>query len=143
MGAKAHGLRGLNADLKKAVKEARPAAKKVAGKGSLNIKRHAQKIIKGASHHGYLPHYPRSITYEVKASGTLVSSEIGPESSRLQGGLGRLLEDGSVNNAPIPHLSPALDAEEHVFYGYMEDLGEQLLEGMTVQGGPVEDPGGG
>jgi len=142
MGAKAHGLRGLNADLKKAVKEARPAAKKIVGKGSLNIKRHAQKIIKGAGRRGYLPHYPRSITYEVKASGTLVSSEIGPESTKLQGGLGRLLENGSVNNAPIPHLSPALDAEEHVFYGYMEDLGESLLEGKTVDG-PAVDPGGG
>lgn len=143
MGAKAHGLTELEADLRKAAKEAVPAAKKIVGKGSLNIKKHAQQIIKGASKRGYLPHYPRAITYEVKASGTVVSSEIGPDSSKLQGGLGRLLEYGSRNNSPIPHLNPALDAEENVFYGYMEDLGEKLLEGMTVQGGPVEDPGGG
>jgi hypothetical protein len=141
MGAKAHGLTELEADLRKAAEEAVPAAKKIAGKGSLNIKKNAQRIIRGASHRGYLPHYPRSITYEVKASGTLVSSEIGPESTKLQGGLGRLIENGSVNNAPIPHLSPALDAEENAFYSYMEDLGEQLLEGKTVQGGPVTDPG--
>lgn len=141
MGAKAHGLTELERDLHKAAMDAVPAAKKIAGKGSLNIKRHAQRIIRGASHRGYLPHYPKSITYEVKASGTVVSSEIGPESTRKQGGLGRIIENGSINNDPIPHLSPALDAEEHVFYGYMEDLGEKLLEGMTVQGGPIVDPG--
>lgn len=141
MGAKAHGLTELEADLKKAIKEAIPAAKKITGKGSLNIKRHAQRIIKGASRRGYLPHYPRAITYDVKASGTTVSSEIGPDSSKKQGGLGKLLENGSINNAPIPHLNPALDAEEHIFYGYMEDLGEQLLEGRPVEGGPVVDPG--
>jgi hypothetical protein len=141
MGAKATGLTELQADLRKAAKEAVPAAKKIVGKGSLSIKQTAKRIIREASHHGYLPHYPRAISYDVKASGTVVSSEIGPKTEKLQGGLGRILEEGTVNNAPIPHLAPALDAEEHVFYGYMEDLGEQLLEGRTVQG-PDVDPGG-
>lgn len=141
MGATAHGLTELERDLHKAAMEAVPAAKKIVGKGSLNIKKNAQRIIRGASHRGYLPHYPRSIGYTVKASGTVVSSEIGPESAKLQGGLGRLLEYGSRNNAPIPHLNPALDAEEGPFFRYMEDLGEKLLEGMTVDGGPIVDPG--
>jgi hypothetical protein len=141
VGATAHGLSELEADLRKAAEEAVPQAKKIVGKGSSNIKKNAQRIIRGASHRGYLPHYPRAISYEVRASGTVVSSEIGPESAKLQGGLGPLLENGSINNAPIPHLGPSLDAEEHVFYGYMEDLGEQLLEGKTVEGGPVVDPG--
>ncbi len=143
MGATAHGLTELEADFAKAAKEAVPAAKKIVGKGSLNIKKEAQRIIRGASHRGYLPHYPRAVTYEVKGAGTLVSGEIGPETSRLQGGLGPLIENGSVNNAPIPHLGPALDLEENRFYGYMEDLGEKLLEGLSVEGGPVVDPGGG
>jgi hypothetical protein len=141
MGAKAHGLTELEADLRKAAEEAVPAAKKIAGKGSLNIKKDAQRIIRAYGHKGYLPHYPRAITYEVKASGTLVSSEIGPESTKLQGGLGRLIEYGSRNNSPIPHLNPALDAEEGPFYRYMEDLGESLLEGKRVEGGPIVDPG--
>jgi hypothetical protein len=143
MGATAHGLTELEADFRKAIENAIPAAEKIVGKGSNNIKKDAQRLIRAYGRRGYLPHYPRSITYEVKASGTLVSSEIGPESAMLQGGLGRLLEYGSVNNAPIPHLNPALDAEENTFYGYMEDLGEKLLEGLTVEGGPVVDPGGG
>lgn len=140
MGAKATGLEGLSDDLAKAAKNAIPDAKKIVGKGSLKVKQEAQRIIKAASHRGYLPHYPRSISYDVEARGTVVSSEIGPKSEKLQGGLGRLLEMGSINNAPIPHLSPALDAEENVFYGYMEDLGMKLLEGMDVDG-PEVDPG--
>lgn len=141
MGAKATGLEELSADLQKAVEEAIPQAKKIVGKGSLEVKREAQRIIKAASHRHYLPHYPRSISYDVDAHGTIVSSEIGPKTEKLQGGLGRLLEEGSVNNAPIPHLSPALDLEENVFYGHMEELGESLLEGKKVDG-PVADPGG-
>jgi hypothetical protein len=142
MGAKATGLEGLSDDLRRAVENAIPAAKKIAGKGSMNVKKEAQRIIKAASHRGYLPHYPKSITYKVSASGAVVSSEIGPDSARLQGGLGRLLENGSVNNSPIPHLNPALDLEEHVFYSHMEELGEALLEGAEVNG-PTVDPGGG
>lgn len=141
MGAKATGLDELSADLQKAVREAIPSAKKIAGKGALNVKKEAQRIIREHSKRGYLPHYPRSISYDVSAAGAIVTAEIGPKSEKLQGGLGRILEEGTVNNAPIPHLSPALDLEEHVFFGYMEELGEKLLEGMPVEGGPVVDPG--
>jgi len=143
MGAKVTGLRELSADLRKAVEDAIPDAKKICGKGSLNVKREAQRIIKERSKRGYLPHYARAITYEVKAAGSVVSSEIGPEKEKLQGGLGSIIENGSPTSAPIPHLSPALDLEENNFYSYMEDLGEKLLEGKQVDGGPVVDPGGG
>jgi hypothetical protein len=140
MGAKASGLEELSEDLQQAIKRAVPDAKKVAGNGALNVKREAQRIIRERSHRGYLPHYPRAISYTVTASGAVVSAEIGPESEKLQGGLGRLLEYGSANNAPIPHLDPALSLEEGTFYSYMEDLGEKLLTGGYVDG-PVVDPG--
>lgn len=143
MGAHAKGMKELSDDLRKAVENVIPDAKKVTGKGSLNIKRSAQRIIKAASHRGYLPHYPRSISYEVKSAGTFVSSEIGPESEKLQGGLGKLLENGSANNTAIPHLGPALDLEENTFYGYIEEIGLKLLEGQRGPDGPVVDPGGG
>jgi len=142
MGVKVTGLEELTEALQQAVKDAIPGAKKITGKGSNNIKKEAKRIIKAASHRGYLPHYPKSITYEVTAVGAVVSSEIGPEAEKLQGGLGPLLENGSVNNSPIPHLNPALDGEENTFYSYMEELGESLLEGKSVDG-PVIDPGGG
>jgi hypothetical protein len=139
VGAKITGLDGLDDDLRFAVEQAIPQAKKVAGKGALNVKKKAQEIIKGNSPRGYLPHYPRAISYDVDAHGAIVTAEIGPKSEKLQGGLGRLIEEGSVNNAPIPHLSPALDSEENTFYGYMEDLGESLLEGRK-SAGPDVDP---
>lgn len=141
MGAKMTGLAALTADLRKAVENAVPDAKKIAGKGAMNVKREAQRIIRERSKRGYLPHYPRAISYDVTAAGGLISAEIGPKTEKLQGGLGKLLENGSIHNAPIPHLSPALDLEENVFFGYMEELGEKLLEGMHVDGGPVVDPG--
>jgi hypothetical protein len=140
MGAKASGLKDLSEDFQKAIRNAIPDAKKITGKGSLNVKKEAQRIIKAASKRGYLPHYPRAISYDVEAHGAVVSSEIGPKTEKLQGGLGRLLELGSVNSAPIPHLDPALTAEENTFFGYMEDLGEKLLNGGYVDG-PEVDPG--
>jgi hypothetical protein len=140
MGARVTGLEELSDDLRKAVENAIPGAKKIAGKGALNVKKEAQRIIKAASHRGYLPHYPRSISYDIEARGGVISAEIGPKTEKLQGGLGRLLELGSVNNSPIPHLDPALSLEENTFYGYMEELGEKLLEGAEVTG-PEVDPG--
>jgi hypothetical protein len=104
-----------------------PEAEKVVGKGSNNVKKDAQRIIRGASHRGYLPHYPYSITYDV-TSGEVIAGEIGPDSGRLQGGLGRLLENGSQNNAPIPHLAPALDLEAPKFEKAAGDLAEKLAE---------------
>jgi hypothetical protein len=141
MGATSTGLAELAADLRKAAEQAVPDAKKVVGKGCLEIKRSAQRIIRAASHRGYLPHYPRSIGYEVTARGTVVTGVIGADPAKLQGGLGDLLERGSVNNAPIPHTSPALDAEEPVMVGYMEELGARLVEGHPGLDGPVTDPG--
>lgn len=140
MGAKVTGLKELSEDFQRAVENAIPDAKKIAGKGALQVKREAQRIIKAASHRGYLPHYPRSISYDVDARGTVVTAEIGPKTEKLQGGLGRLLELGSANNAPIPHLDPGLALEENTFYGYMEELGEDLLTGKYVDG-PEVDPG--
>lgn len=58
----------------------------------------------------YLPAYPYSITYETAYGPDSVEGEIGPEWNRSQGPLGNLIEFGSVHNAPIPHLGPALDA---------------------------------
>lgn len=140
MGAKLFGRKELGDDLERAAREAVPAAKKVAGKGALQVKKTAQGIVRAASHRNYLPHYPRSISYDVEAHGTLVTAEIGPKTEKLQGGLGRILEEGTVNNPPIPHLSPALDLEEGPFYSYMEELGVDLLEGRSVDG-PEVDPG--
>jgi hypothetical protein len=141
MGANSSGLRGLSDDLRAAVERLVPEAKKVVGKGCLEVKRDAKRVIRARSRRGYLPHYPRSISYEVKAAGAVITGEIGPDPAKPQGGLGGLLEYGSINNAPIPHLGPALDREEPVIARYLEELGVSVLEGERVDG-PDIDPGG-
>lgn len=142
MGAKSEGLKEFAADLNKAAGTVVGRAKKIVGRGSLNVKKQAQQIIRANSHRGYLPHYPRAISYDVKATGDSVTGEIGPDRAKLQGGLARLLEYGSRNNAPIPHLNPSLDAEVPRFEGYAAELGESLILGEKgPEGGPVTDPG--
>lgn len=134
MGASISGAKELAGDLQYAHDEAVSEAKKVVGKGSGNVKRGAQRIIRAESSRGYLPHYPRAITYDVTASGTLVTGEIGPRKDREQGGLGAYIEEGTVNNAPFPHLAPALELEEPEFATFVEELGVKLLERQPVDG---------
>lgn len=143
MGAKMTGWKELGEDLHKASEEIVEAGKKVVGQGCLQIKRQAQQIIRDRSTRGYLPHYPRSISYDVTANGDSITGTVGPDAAKLQGGLARVIEYGTVNNAPIPHLSPSLDAEIPRFEQAVADLGEKLINGEHGPDGPVVDPGGG
>lgn len=139
MGVNVTGLTELQDDLQHAIDDAIDETKKVVGKGSGNVKRGAQRIIRSQSPRGYLPHYPKAITYDVTASGTVVTGEIGPRKDREQGGLGPYIEEGTVNNAPVPHLAPALKLEEPEFASFIEDLGVKLLERQPITG-QVTDP---
>lgn len=141
MGATSQGLRELADDLGKARDTVVEQAKKIVGKGCGNIKKQAQQIIRANSPRGYLPHYPRSIGYDVTASRDTVLGVVGPDKNKLQGGLGPYIEDGSIHNAPIPHLRPARDAEVPRFEQYAADFAQQLIEGQPVPDGPVRDPG--
>lgn len=100
-----------------AARELGEEVRKVVSRAALNIKNDARDRISGARH---LPHYPRSISYDVEETGDGPAAEIGPDHNRSQGPLGNLLEYGSVNNAPIPHLAPALDEEEPRFARALE-----------------------
>lgn len=130
MGVTANGLEELADDLQHAADASVDEVRKVVSKGALNIKKDAKAIVEGHSH---LPHYPRAITYDTDVAGTLVSAEIGPDKAKRQGPLGVFVEYGSVKNAPIPHLSPALDTEEPRFIEALEALGGDLLEGRAVR----------
>jgi hypothetical protein len=140
MGVTVTGLDEVLHDLQSAHDRVADEGSTVVGQGCNNIKRQAARIVRAASHRGYLPHYPRSIDYDVTTAGTVITGEVGPNRAKLQGGLGRLIELGSANNAPIPHLSPALDAEEPGFARYTEEMGARALEGGSVTE-PVKDPG--
>lgn len=111
-------------DLDEAAHEIIPEARKVVQKGALNIKNGARRRIGRPAH---APAYASSITYESRETATKAEAEIGPDKGRRQGALGNLLEYGSVNNAPIPHIRPAADEELPRFEQAMDDLGVKLL----------------
>jgi hypothetical protein len=76
----------------------------------------------------YTPAYASSITYDVTPSAEGAEAEIGPDKGLPQGALGNLIEFGSRNNAPMPHLAPALernaaDLEEGVTKAVLQALG--------------------
>jgi hypothetical protein len=78
---------------------------------------------------GYLPRYAASITYDVAAVGAdEVAAEIGPTVVKgNQGAFGPGIEFGSARHAPMPHLMPALDAEEPKLVLALEVAAEGVL----------------
>jgi hypothetical protein len=105
-----------------------PAVKAIVARGALNVKRDAAERIDAQRSGEYLKHYPRSISYDVEAIPGGAAAEIGPDSSKLQGGMGPGVEYGSARHGPLPHLNPALDAED-VKFG--EQLGRASVEALS------------
>jgi hypothetical protein len=99
---------------------------KVVARGAYNIKQDAIRRISG---HPHLPAYPRSITYDLFHWPGSSRAEIGPDKDRRQGSMGNIIEYGTTNNAPLPHLGPALEAEGPKFARALEQLGVDLLDG--------------
>ena len=123
------GVTGLNewiADLDRAQSKSLPAVDAVVAKGALNVKKGAAKRIEG---HPHAPAYPAAISYDTFHTPGTSRAEIGPDKGKRQGALGNILEFGTVNNPPIPHLVPALDEEGPRFENAIGDLGVRLLDG--------------
>lgn len=106
-----------------AAKRVRP----VVQKGALNIKTDARRRASGLSH---APKYPYSITYDSHETRMGAWAEIGPDKEKegLQGSLGNVLEHGTTNNAPHPHMLPAAEREEPKFLKALEDVAAEGLE---------------
>lgn len=111
--------------LDRVVSEVPDEAAKVVEKGALQIKNAARRRIGRPAH---APAYSRSITYDMRRALRGPEAEIGPDKGKRQGALGNLLEYGSVNNAPIPHIAPSAEEELPKFERAMEDLAARLLE---------------
>lgn len=95
-----------------------------------NIQRDAQTRVKAKMFHRArtrLPHYPRSITFTTTQTGGSTQTDVGPESDRKQGPLGKGVEYGSVKTPAIPHMIPALDAEVSNATKYLLDAASNLL----------------
>lgn len=106
--------------------DAMPKVRAVVQKGALNIKTGAQSRVQGLAH---APAYPSAITYDTKEQGTTAEAEIGPDKNRRQGALGNIINYGSINNPPIPHIEPATDEELPRFEQALENLAVKAWEG--------------
>lgn len=107
-------VRDFSAAPAKAHGKMRAVTQVAAGK----IKADAQRAVSGLAH---APHYPATITYDVEVTPKGVSAEIGPGRTG-QGPLGPILEFGTVNNPPRPHLLPALEREVPVWIRFLEQV---------------------
>jgi hypothetical protein len=121
-------VNALAADLVSASLRTLPAVEKVTEVAAVKIKKDAQKRIKAADQHGRLPGYPSSITYDTATRGVSVSAEIGPDKDRNQGPLGNVLEYGTSDTPPIPHLQPALEAEAPIFERLVAEAAVRLID---------------
>lgn len=119
------GLREWAKDLGEAAEDLVPEIRKVLVKGVIKIKRDAKRRVANLSH---APSYPGSITDDIRQSADSVEVEVGPDKNRRQGALGNLIEFGSVNNEPIPHMAPATDKELPHIEKHLDALLPELLE---------------
>lgn len=105
-------LVAFTADLGRASAEVTRNAQKAVSVTAQKVRDEARKTITGLPH---AKHYPRSISYDMHYSLKQIGAEVGPDKDGPQGALGNILEFGSVNNAPWPHLGPAMQRNEEDF----------------------------
>jgi len=84
-----------------------------------HVRDDARAAVEGLAH---APHYPRAITFDLRHGLTYTEVEIGPDKDLPQGPLGNLINYGSANNPPNPHIEPAADREEPRWHGHMERI---------------------
>lgn len=118
-------------DLKMLARDLDGAAQRAQGETVAAVEATAQAVVKTArsiiSGHAHLPAYPASITHDVYVLPGFTEAQIGPDKGRTQGALGNIIEYGTVNNAPLPHLGPALVANAPVFEQAIDKVVEDLL----------------
>lgn len=119
----------LASDLSAAPDRLRGQVGQIVERGAFNVRRGAQRLIRGQITGRYLPHYPRAITYDIERAADVVAAEIGPESGMPQGGMGPGVEFGSANAPPLPHLIPAYEAELPRFYRFLAQASGEVLGG--------------
>jgi hypothetical protein len=102
-----------------------PVASKVIERGANNVKRNARQAVRGSARELYLKHYARSITYDMDGP---LAAEIGPDSSKPQGGMGRGVEFGSSDTPPLPHLLRTGEDEGILLEKYLSDASWRALK---------------
>lgn len=80
-----------------------------------------------ASGHAHTPHFPASITTDVKVKVGQIEAEVGPDKGRTQGALGNILYFGTSKNGAVLDLNGPLDAQAPKFQKAVEDAAGKLL----------------
>lgn len=78
--------------------------------------------------HAHSPHFPASITAEVKVKPGQIEGEIGPDKGLTQGALGNILYFGTSKNGPVLNINAGLDAEAPKFQKAVEDAAGKLFD---------------
>ena len=123
-GVEVRGLYELIEDVREFPREEADGARKVVQQSCKRIKAEWRLRWTGYEH---LPHLPNSVTYETHEEGMTFSGVVGPERRRPQGTLGPIIEFGTIHNAPIPGMMPAMDAEEPRFTKAVADIRTRLM----------------
>lgn len=113
----------LAADLLRSPAITATRAQTVIAASALSVQTEARRII-GTSE--MLPYYAASITHDLSSGLLSWEAEIGPDKNLPQGPLGNILEYGTSRTAPIPHLGPALLAEESKYVAAMGQTMDDL-----------------
>lgn len=102
-------FRTLSRDLSNAGRAALPAVRP-SFQGVAALVKTAWQANARATAGAHGKHYPNSITYDTRLLASTLVAEIGPDTSRPQGGMGMGFEFGSRNQPPHLDGSTAIDA---------------------------------
>lgn len=107
-----------------AVDRTRPDFTRAVELGARRIQVGARQRIDELTAGVYLPHYPKSIGFDMDGP---YAAEVGPDASKPQGGMGRGIEFGSAHTGPKPHMLPAADDEDA---GFGNQVGAVFARGL-------------
>lgn len=106
-------IRKFVEDLHDATVKAAAESRKVVTKAAQNIKTDARKTLRSQTKSGSLDWLTVATSYDITSGDGETYAEIGPDQSIS--GLGRGVEFGSRNHAPMPFLVPAFEREDSKF----------------------------
>lgn len=78
--------------------------------------------------HAHTPHFPASITTDVKTKVGQIEAEVGPDKGLTQGALGNILYFGTSKNGPVLNINAPLDAETPKFQKAIEEAAGKLFD---------------
>lgn len=102
-----------------------PVVDGVVARSAGNIVKGARRRVSGLAH---APAYPASIGFDQFHTPGTSQARIGPDKDKRQGDLGNILNYGTIKNAPIPHLDPALTDEIVPFSAALEEAAAKMWD---------------